>query len=160
MSMSLSIILANALNSFWGKLAILFVSYFTPIKEIVHVMLIFLAMDTISGIWASLKGGDKLQSSKLRTTVYKFLWYTVAVMLSLMMEKTFGFSWTRLAALVGGFICSVELVSIFENISKITGDPIFARIVRVIKKKSSETIQEVTSTKETTETITEKTNGE
>jgi phage-related holin len=136
-------ILSFSIQSFWCKVAVLFVSYFTPIREIVHVMLIFLFIDTISGIWASLKSGEKLESSKLRKTVYKFLWYTIAVMCSLMMERTFGPSWLRLASIVGGFICSVELTSIFENIARITGDPIFRRLIRIIKKKSAETVQEV-----------------
>ncbi|MFZ4523769.1 MAG: phage holin family protein [Bacteroidales bacterium] len=131
-------------NSFFTKLAVLFVSYFTPISEMVHVMLIFLAFDTVSGIWASLKSGEKLESHKLRRTVYKFVWYTIAVMASWMMEHTFSLSWSNLASLIAGFICFVELKSIFENIAKITNEPVFMRILKIFKRKSSETISEIT----------------
>lgn len=135
----------GSLNSLLTKAGILFISYFTPISEMIHVMLIFLALDTISGIWASLKEGEKLQSNKLRKTVYKFLWYTVAVMLSWMMEKTFSvMDWTNLASIVAGFICFVELKSVFENITRITGDPLFLRIIKIFKKKSQETLGDIT----------------
>jgi len=124
----------------WSKLAIAFVSYFTPVSEMIHVMLIFLAIDTISGVWASVKEGHPFQSNRLRTTVYKFIWYTVAVMAAWMMEHTFRIEWSHLASIVGGFICFVELKSIFENISRITGDPIFVRLLRTLRKRGKEAI--------------------
>ena len=130
-------------TSFFNKFMIVFISYFTPISGMVHVMLIFLVIDTISGIWASLKSGEKLESGKLRRTVYKFLWYTIAVMASRMMEKTFHMSWSNLAGIIAGFICFVELKSIFENITKITNEPIFMRILNIFRKKSTETISDI-----------------
>lgn len=133
-----------SLNSLWSKIAILFIAYFTPIAEMVHVMLIFLVLDTISGIWASLKEGGKIESNKLRKTVLKFLWYTLSVMAAWMMERTFRLSWTSLASLTAGFICFVELKSIFENVTRITNEPIFRRILKLLKRKSTETISEIT----------------
>ena len=136
-------ICASTLQSFCTKVAILFVAYFTPISEMIHVMLIFLLIDTVSGIWASLKAGQKIESHKLRKTVFKFLWYTIAVMIAWMMEHTFNISWSSLASLTAGFICFIELKSVFENITLITGDPIFMRILNIFKKKGSETIKEI-----------------
>ena len=135
---------AITFNSFWSKLAILFIAYFTPIAEMVHVMLFFLALDTLSGIWASLKEGNKLESNKLRKTVLKFLWYTIAVMSAWMMEHTFNLSWSNIAAITAGFICFIELKSIFENITRITNEPIFRRILKLLKRKSTETVSEIT----------------
>ena len=136
-------IFASSLKSLGLKLSLLAIAYFTPIAEMVIVMLIFLLLDTISGIWASLKKGEKLESHKLRKTVYKIIWYTVAVMLSWMMEKTFSLKWSNLASLVCGFICFVELKSIFENVTSITNEPVFMKILKIIKRKSSETINEI-----------------
>jgi phage-related holin len=130
-------------DAFWLKASMLFVSYFTPIAEMIHVMLIFMALDTISGIWAALRSGERLQSSRLRRTIYKFIWYTVAVMTAWMMEKTFSLSWSHLASVVAGFICMVELKSIFENISRITGEPVFLKIIRMFKRKTSETLDDI-----------------
>jgi hypothetical protein len=131
-------------KSLWLNLAILFVAYFRPISDMVHVMLIFLALDTVSGIWASIKEGNKLESHKLRKTVLKFLWYTIGVMAAYMMEHTFKLAWTSLASITAGFICFVELKSIFENVTRITNEPIFQRILKLLKRKSSETISEIT----------------
>lgn len=136
-------IISSVFSSFLCKIGILLIAYFTPIKEIIHVMFFFLAIDTISGVWASVKSGNKVESRKLRKTVYKFIWYTVAVIASFMMETTFHLSWTNFASIVGGFICFVELKSIFENVTVITGDPIFKNIIKILKKKSSETIDEI-----------------
>jgi len=130
-------------SSWIAQLFVLIIAYFTPIREIVHVMLIFLAIDTISGVWASLKTKEKLESRKLSKTVFKFLWYTVAVMLAWMMETTFSLGWANLASITGGFICFVELKSIFENITRITDEPIFMKILKIFKRKGVETIREI-----------------
>ncbi|MEI6901360.1 MAG: phage holin family protein [Bacteroidota bacterium] len=136
-------ICASSIKSLSLKLALLAIAYFTPIAEMVIVMLIFLLFDTITGIWASLKKGEKLESHKLRKTVYKIICYTLAVMLSWMMEKTFSLTWSNLANLVCGFICFVELKSIFENITRITNEPVFMKILKIIKRKGAETIREI-----------------
>jgi hypothetical protein len=64
-------------------------------------------------------------------------------MLSWMMEKTFSLTWSNLASLVCGFICFVELKSIFENVTKITNEPVFMKILKIIKRKGTETINEI-----------------
>ncbi|TSA23995.1 MAG: holin [Bacteroidetes bacterium] len=123
-----------------SKLAVLLISYFAPVKEIVHVMLIFILIDFISGVWAARKRKETLESRKFRKTLTKFLWYTVALILSFMMEKTFNLSWSNLSGIIGGFICFIELKSIFENITVITGEPIFMKILHIIRKRGSDTM--------------------
>lgn len=126
-----------------SKLAVLLVSYFSPVKEIVHVMLIFILIDFISGVWAARKRKETLESRKFRKTLIKFLWYTVALILCFMMEKTFNLSWSNLSGIIGGFICFIELKSIFENITVITGEPIFLKILHMIRKRGSDTIEDI-----------------
>ena len=121
-----------------SKLAVLLISYFAPVKEIVHVMLIFIVIDFISGVWAARKRKETLESRKFRKTLTKFLWYTVALILSFMMENTFNLSWSNLSGIIGGFICFIELKSIFENITHITGEPIFMKILGIIRKRGSD----------------------
>jgi len=126
-----------------SKLAVLLISYFAPVKEIVHVMLIFILIDFISGVWAARKRKETLESRKFRKTLTKFLWYTVALILSFMMENTFNLSWSNLSGIIGGFICFIELKSIFENITVITGEPIFMKILSIIRKRGSDTIEDL-----------------
>jgi phage-related holin len=135
--------IAFSFGAFWTNILSWFVVYFTPVSEMIHVMLFFLAVDTISGIWASVKEGNRIQSSKLRRTVMKFLWYTAAVMISWMMERTFLPSWTKMTTVIAGFITFVEFKSILENVSRITEEPIFARILTLLRKKSADTISEI-----------------
>lgn len=131
------------INGWMTNIFILVIAYFTPVKEVVNVMLIFWGVDLVSGIWASMKRKERFKSSKLRRSIYKFIWYTVAIMCAYMMERTFHMGWSNLANIIGGFICFVELKSIFENVTEITEEPVFVRIFKIFKKKGSETIGEI-----------------
>lgn len=125
------------------KLTLLSIAYFLPIVEMLLVMLTFLLIDTITGIWAAIKQHQKIESHKLRKTVYKIIWYTLAVVLSWVLEKTFSLTWSNLANLVCGFITFVELKSILENLTRITNEPIFTKILKIIKRKSAEALPEI-----------------
>jgi phage-related holin len=111
-------------------------SYFAPIATIIHVMFIFILIDLISGLWAAKKAKIPIESLKMRKTVTKLIWYMVAVIMAHMMECTFGLNWAHLAQITGGFICMVEIKSVFENITKITNEPVFVRIYKVFEKKA------------------------
>jgi len=126
-----------------SKVAVLLISYLSPVKEIVHVLLIFIAVDFISGVWASRKRREKIESRRFRKTLTKFLWYTVALILSYIMERTFHLSWSNLSGIVGGFICFIELKSIFENITVITGEPVFMKILNLIRRRGSKAMEDL-----------------
>jgi len=126
-----------------SKVAVPLISYLSPVKEIVHVLLIFIAVDFISGVWASRKRREKIESRRFRKTLTKFLWYTVALILSYMMERTFHLSWSNLSGIVGGFICFIELKSIFENITVITGEPVFLKILNLIRRRGSKAMEDL-----------------
>lgn len=57
-----------------------------------------------------------------------------------MMETTFFLHWAHLAQIVGGFICMVEIKSVFENITKITNEPVFLKIYKLFEKKASDSL--------------------
>jgi len=57
-----------------------------------------------------------------------------------MMETTFFLQWAHLAQIVGGFICMVEIKSVFENITKITNEPVFLKIYKLFEKKVTDSI--------------------
>ncbi|MFZ4400609.1 MAG: phage holin family protein [Bacteroidales bacterium] len=115
-------------------------SYFAPIATIIHVMLIFILIDLISGIWAAKKANIPIESSKMRKTVSKLIWYMVAVIMAHMMENTFAMQWSHMAQICGGFICMVEIKSVFENISKITNEPVFIKLYKLFEKKAKDTV--------------------
>lgn len=115
-------------------------SYFAPIATIIHVMLVFILIDLLSAIWAALKNKEKIESHKMRKTVVKMFWYIAAVVMTHMMEVTFNLQFAHLAQITGGFICMVEIKSVFENITKITNEPVFIKIYKLFEKKAKETI--------------------
>jgi len=139
-------------------------SYFAPIAAIIHVMLVFILIDLLSGIWAYVKSRECekltnkefnvfkrftiyiwfvwfcIESKKLRKTLTKMFWYMVSVMMAHMLEITFSLQFLHLAQIVGGFICMVEIKSVFENITKITNEPVFMRIYKLFEKKANAAI--------------------
>jgi len=115
-------------------------SYFTPIATIVHVMFIFIIVDLVSAIWAAKKNNIAVESRKMRKTVVKIFWYTAAVLMAHMMETEFSLQFAHMAQIVGGFVCMVEMKSVFENITKITNEPVFIKIYKLFEKKAKDTV--------------------
>jgi hypothetical protein len=113
-------------------------SYFAPIATIIHVMLIFILIDCLSAIWAARKNNIPIESRKMRKTVIKMFWYIMAVLMAHTMEVTFNLQFARLAQICGGFVCMVEIKSVFENITKITNEPVFMKIYKLFEKKINE----------------------
>jgi hypothetical protein len=128
------------------KIFAFLLSYFAPIAAIIHVMLIFILVDCISAIWAAKKNNEPIESRKMRKTVIKMFWYISAVIMAHMLEVTFNLQFAHLAQITGGFVCIVELKSVFENITKITNEPVFMKIYKLFEKKAKETIDTETNT--------------
>lgn len=120
------------------KIFFFIISYFAPISTIIHVMLVFIFFDFVSGVWASCKNKEKIESKRMRKTITKIIWYIVAIFMAHMMEVTFSLQFLHLAQIVGGFICMVEIKSVFENITKITNEPIFMKIYKLFEKKAKD----------------------
>lgn len=89
----------------------------------IAVALIFNAADLVTGILSAIKEKD-LQSSKLRDGIFKKVGFIICYFLALMIDmygSEVGFNLTiELLPVVLGFICLTEVVSIIENISKMT----------------------------------------
>ncbi len=102
------------------KILVIIIAYFAPIATMIHCVLIFIAIDFLTGVYASRKLGQKIVSHRLRNTIEKFVFYTSAIILGHMFMKEMA-NWTNLDQLIAGFIAMTELISIFENITRITG---------------------------------------
>ena len=89
----------------------------------IAVALIFNATDLVTGVLSAIKEKD-LQSSKLRDGIFKKAGFIICYFLALMIDKygsEVGFNLTvELLPIVLGFVCLTEVVSIIENISKMT----------------------------------------
>lgn len=109
----------------------MFAAYFAGITPLVAVVLIFVLLDLITGVYAAYRNKIKIESHKLRKTVEKLVFYTIAILAAFGFEKYLA-DWTHLTQIIAGFIASIELISIFENISLITNVNIVSKLKEVI----------------------------
>lgn len=89
----------------------------------IGVALLFNLADLVSGLIAAVKSKE-LQSSKLRDGIFKKIGFLICYFLALMIDtygSEVGFALeVKILPIVLGFVCLTEVVSIIENISKIT----------------------------------------
>jgi hypothetical protein len=110
------------------------IAYFSPIAGIIGALLLLLASDFVTGIWAAKKRGEKITSYTMRTkTVQKLLCYLLAIILSFVVQKEiFVYEWAKLVWLTSTLLALAELKSILENMGYITGNKVFNNIFNAI----------------------------
>lgn len=126
-------IIYESLYDFILKMFAFVVLYLTPISNYIHIVLILLLIDNISGIWASLHEGEKFTAFKLRKTVTKFVWYAVAIIVGYLLQNLFN-QGSNLARIVAIYLAATETKSIYENIARITGMDVFKNILAYIQE--------------------------
>ncbi len=102
--------------------------YFSPVLPAILTVGLFVICDMITGIVASQKTGDEIQSRKLKRTVYKFIAYGIAVLVAYVIERQFLNDFPAMK-LIAGFIAYIELKSLNENIEIITGVNLFKTVL-------------------------------
>lgn len=96
---------------------------------LVHPMVKFLGLDLFSGISKSFKVGDKITASKLKLSVIKFVYYSVAIIAAYQIDKVMiAPDSLLLTRIIAGYISMVEFKSLIENISVITGRDIWMAV--------------------------------
>lgn len=110
-----------------------------------------LATKDVKGFWnCLLKALRVVESGKLRKTLEKLFFYILILIVffifdlfilkvSPISENAINtFSITNIATVL---ICIVEMTSIASNVSKITGNPIFNKIVAIFKRKAEQKME-------------------
>lgn len=105
------------------------VAIFAPIHAIILITGLLIAVDTISGIIAAYKRGEKINSSGLRRTVTKSCVYLTAVCLGFLVEHYMIDDFFPLSKIIAGAISFVELKSILENLDSINGSSVFKAVI-------------------------------
>jgi len=154
------IILNITALSWYSKFFAIVMAVLAPLYSLIVFIAALLVLDMITSIYYQMRieaakydvRSEKfrhsvrvIESGKLRKTVEKmFSYFTMIIMFYafdifvLKIEPLDGntaihtFSITNLAAIL---ICLVEMTSIAANFTKITGNPVFARIVKIFSKK-------------------------
>ena len=143
-------------------------AFLAPLLDFLYIIAFLLVVDMITSIayqytirrkdysnWHVALFGDFghstvkgiIESGKLRTTVAKLFFYMLTIIciywfeIKLIQNAPEGgifnlLSITNISAIL---ICSVEIISILENVSQITNNPIFNVLAKLFKKKVEDT---------------------
>lgn len=100
-------------------------------KMLIVGLFIFLLFDLITGIRKARLNKQAITSGGLRRSISKFIEYSIAILASQVFTYIFKLDLT-LSYYVALFICTIELKSIFENISETTGINLWKVVKKVI----------------------------
>lgn len=111
-----------------------------PIRSTLIAVSLLVMADLITGMWASLKEGRKITSTRLRRTVVKTLAYQSAIVVAFLLE-TYLISDMPIVKVVSGLIGLTEGKSFFENLRRITGIDFWGQILSKLNMPENDKIQ-------------------
>ncbi len=134
------------MNELMGKhitaLLIAITAILTPAVPIIIFTGVLIFSDTATGIWAAMKRKEKITSRALGRTATKIVLYSAVILLTFGFEVFFpALQYVHMGQIASGYICLVELKSIYENVSVITGLDIWSHLVGKIEKLRSSNIK-------------------
>jgi phage-related holin len=117
-------------------------AFFTPVAGIMIAIGAFIALDTLLGVMAAKKIGEKIKSRKLSKVVWKMLMYQAVTLSFFTMDVhivgdllgTLINTPYVLTKTVGVALIAIEFKSIDENIEKMTGTTLLKRLYDLIAK--------------------------
>lgn len=113
-------------DKIWAYSFAAIMGFVEPLWVMMLWLLIFILVDFISGIYASLVEGNYVTSHKMQKTVVKFIMYSTAIFLLHGIDACMiTFTKLYLARIGCTLICGIELYSVFENCYRITGNVVF-----------------------------------
>lgn len=120
-----------------SKFSTILLAFFAPINTVLVAMGVLIAIDFLTGLWASCKLANKpfwkvIKSSGLRRTAIKGTSYFLTIIVSHILE-TYFMSWLPAVAIAAGYLAITEVASNFENLAVITGNNVFIKIFNIIK---------------------------
>lgn len=119
------------------KTALLLAAYLAPIREVFVIVMAFWAVDLMLGILASKNRHVPRSSRRARKSVKKLGGYFMVILLAFLIEKLLVTDWLVPHRFVAAYLCTVELVSILENLAIITEHPTFVSLIKLIRGKAS-----------------------
>jgi phage-related holin len=108
-------------------------SFFIPIKGFLLFTVAVVFADTITGIKAAKREGQKISSKGLYRTTEKIVVYFVAILIFEGAKNTFSIP-VPITYMVAMMISATELFSVAENIKRITGVNISILITRFFRR--------------------------
>lgn len=109
--------------------------YFSPIKDIVNLLLLFFILDVLIGFWASRKlyGERFMVSIVWKHTIPRMILSLILIIGAYMWDSTYQQEYVSTYKIIGWFISGLLLYSIAENAYCITRWTMFKKIGKAIK---------------------------
>jgi hypothetical protein len=117
-------------------------SFILPIKPLLVIIGLAIAVDTIMGIWAARKQGKKITSYRMADSIKKVLMYNMVIISFYYLDVHLLSEFTKiffpsmdllLTKLLAMVLTSIEGFSIDEKFKIITGEGIFERFMKLLK---------------------------
>ena len=108
------------------------VFFFAPITASLIGLGVLIFADVITGCKAAKVRGEEIRSNRMARTVSKIIFYSIAIILSRVMEVAF-IDFIPLAQMTAGYIAIVEFKSNMENIASITGVDVWKHLMKKIE---------------------------
>jgi len=144
--------LSDWLRIVWGFVSGTFmaiIGYFLPVKNIVHLVILFFLLDVIFGYWAARKVRGESFSARIiwQTTMPRMIISLVLIMGAYMWDDVFQQEMVCTYKVIGWFICGVLLANIIQNGYRITKWDMFLRLGQYFKIKIKDKINIETNPK-------------
>ena len=124
------------IDKIWAYCLTSIIGFFGPLGVFILWLLIFIVVDMITGVHASLLEGQRMSSHGLQKTVQKFVMYAMSIFLLQGIDQyMITFANCGLANIGCTLICGIELYSILENFYRITGNKVFRILTQFTLKK-------------------------
>lgn len=117
-------------------------AFLLPIKPLILLVIMMIVLDTITGIWKAKKIGDPITSRKLSRVISKMILYQVGLITFFVLEKfllgEFVLIFTDipffLTKIIAIFFCSIEVMSLNENVKAVYGLNFFQLFKQVLSR--------------------------
>jgi len=104
------------------------VVYFSPTFQILFGIGFLVMIDFVTGILSARKRGEEITSKKMRPTVMKGFGYMSAILVAYVTQKVF-MPDMEIMKIVSGLVAMMELKSLDENLTTITGKSLFKKFL-------------------------------
>lgn len=120
---------SNQTLEYIGHLAAVIISFMLPIASTLMLISLFLIADLITGIWKARKKGEIITSKRMSDTIAKIALFSLSVVCLHGLETQFSaLGFIHITQIGSAYIAIVELKSILENVSEITGLDIWTHL--------------------------------
>ena len=112
------------------------IGYFLPVKNIVHLLILFFVFDMLFGYWAAKVRGERFSAKIIwTTTMPRMVISLILIICAFMWDQVYDQNMIPTYRYMGWFISGVLLANIIKNSYRITKWDIFLGLGDVFKQK-------------------------